>query len=148
VTVTDPKVQHVDVRAESATDGQGAAGGANEDGAPMFVLESDVAKPLAVVASAVPVEKGMRFAASAQFRTEGLTGGWVELALLERLPDGTEKLLENKAVKTDATGRWVTVRFTLAKSARLAQAGQLRLAVRGEFAGTVRVRKCSLVLCE
>ncbi len=148
VTVADPKLQNVDVRAESATEAKGTAGDAKDDGVPVFVLESGVAKALAVASAPVPAEKGVRFTASAQFRTEGMTGGWVELALLERLPDGTEKLLENKAVKAEASGRWATVRFTLGKTARLAQAGQIRLAVRGEFAGTVRVRKCALLLCE
>ena len=141
VMVTEPKVQAVEVRV-GAEEGKGA-------GVPEFVLRSGMTKLMGVSAAAVPAEKGARFSAAAQFRTDGLTSGWMELALLQRLPDGTEKLLENKAVKTSAAGRWSSVRFTLEKkSGGLAQAGAVRLVIRGEFTGVVRVRNCSLMLRE
>lgn len=145
VTVAEPKSQRVEVRAESAAAGTDAGA----ESAPVFVSSSEVAKPMGIFSAAVPAAKDARFSVAAQFRTEGLKKGWVELALLQRLPDGTEKLLENKPVKTDSAGRWIPVRFTLdKKSGRLAQAGQVRLAVRGEFTGELLVRKCTLTLCE
>ena len=118
-----------------------------DDGVAVFGLASGTAKMMEVSAAAVSAEKDARFSASAQFRTDGLKSGWVELALLEKLPDGTEKLLENKAVRSGVPGRWTTVRFTLAKTSRLTQGGQVRLVIRGEFTGKVLVRNCSLTLC-
>ncbi len=174
VTVANPKTQRVEIREESAGDGadgkygkNGRTGTSGTDkaekaagtdripgaanaagGGTVFVLESGTAKPMAVLSATIPAEKGARFSASAQFRTDGMGGGWFELALLQRLPDGTERLLENKGVKADRSGRWATVRFTLGKTARLAQAGQLRLVLRGEFTGRVLARRCALVRCE
>ena len=141
VMVTEPKSQHVEVRAETEAE-KGA-------GVPEFVLVSGAVKMLGVSTLAVSAEKDTRFSVAAQFRTNGLTAGWVEMALLEKFSDGTEKLLENKAVKTDLSGRWFPVRFTLDKQrGKLAQAGQVRLVVRGEFTGELLVRKCTLTLCE
>ena len=141
VMVSEPLSQRVAVRA-GAADGSAAV-------VPEFMLISGTAKMLGLFAAAVPAPPDARFAAVAQFRTDGLTAGWVELALLQKLADGTEKLLGFKAVKTDSNGRWNVVRFTLDKAqGRLQQAGAVRLAVRGEFTGTVCLRKCSLELCE
>jgi hypothetical protein len=143
VALTDPKSQDVTVALDDA-----AADGRNER-LPCFLLTSRRALPLRLFASPVPGQAGARFTVAAQFKTAALTGGWVGVALVQTLADGTEKTIEQKELRRIGSERWEQLRFTLEKkSGGLRAPGVVRLVVHGQFTGEVRVRKCRLELCE
>lgn len=119
------------------------------DGEAAFRINSKRGVACAIESLGFQASPGLRFTASAEIKVTELRGGWVALALVEQLPDGSEKLLQQKETKHPDLGHWEKVKFTLDKrTGALTAAGSVRLAIRGQFTGEVLIRRCSLQRCE
>jgi hypothetical protein len=89
----------------------------------------------------------MRFTLSGSFRRQGFRSGHVELCLIQTMPDGTEKLIENRPLddlKNDAGWSFISVTMKR-ESGGLREDGPVRLVLRGEFVGQIQARNLSLV---
>jgi predicted phosphodiesterase len=136
VILTDPEMQRVTVEEfEDKTSGAML----------VFRISSGEPAEIRICSNPVPAEKGMRFAASAYFKKEKLSSGYIELVIEEELPDGTIKQLDHsipdEITKSDKWTRKKSV--TLAKNDAIKENSKVRFIVRGQFTGEILVRKCS-----
>ena len=101
---------------------------------------------MSLESSVVPAEASMRFAVAASLKKLALEAGAIELCLVQRLSDGTEKLIGQRTV--DGLARkesWVPSSFTMDSSGPgLRDDGPVRLVVRGSFSGEILLRSCRI----
>jgi hypothetical protein len=140
VRLTDPDRQALICRPDPTAGGKDAA-------ATVVRLHSEKAVPMSFASAPLPARAGMRFTLSGSFRRQGFRSGHVELCLIQTLPDGTEKLIENRPLddlKNDAGWSFISVTMKR-ESGGLREDGPVRLVLRGEFVGQIQARNLSLV---
>ena len=134
-----PRGQHVSVEDFVAED--------KGEASRVFRLASPRRGALWVKSRPVVAPAGSRFRVKAQFRAVSFAGGTIEIAILQDLPEGGERLLaRSEARQLAGATRWLPVSDTIERP--LAGGETLRFAIRGDFAGDVVVRKCELQRCE
>jgi hypothetical protein len=107
-----------------------------------FRLESDAPAEMRIASQPVHAATGMRFTARARFNLDGLRKGYVEVAVVESLGDGAERLLANRQPKRRGGPRgWLRANSVTMRDG-LAGDGLVRFVLRGEFEGVVLVREC------
>lgn len=137
VILTNPEMQRISVeKYEDKTAGT----------IPVFRISSGEPSEMLLCSIPFPAEKGMKFAASAQFKKEKLSSGYVELIMEQELPDGTRKQLKHNIPDEIAkSDKWTAkTSVTLGKGDAINENGKVRLIVKGQFTGEILVRKCSL----
>lgn len=114
---------------------------------PGFKISSENIDEVILKYKPVPVRKGMRFSASAQFKKVSLNSGHISLCLLLEKSDGTTQLLAQNIVDElkESEGWTRKTSVTLSKDDPIKDDGFLYFAVKGNFIGEVLVRKCSLI---
>lgn len=136
MTLTDPESQNISV--EEIESGK-------ESEFQVFNLKSDILDPMMIAYLPVPAEKGMRFTASAQFKPLQLKSGFVEIMLIQKFKDGTEKILVKREPKNlSETDRWTPTSITISSNSPIAREGELYFIVKGQFKGEILLRKCSM----
>lgn len=126
---------------------QVTAGGGDtaDDGAADLRVVSGEPADWELLCRPVPVAKGDRFTLSVQVKTEAWRNSRLTLALVERFPDGSETVLEQKEFRKPESPRWETVKFTLAKNGGgVPRSGRVCLSIRGRLDGAVLLRRASL----
>jgi diadenosine tetraphosphatase ApaH/serine/threonine PP2A family protein phosphatase len=134
--LTDPEMQRVSVeKFDDKTSGI----------MPAFRISSGSPSEIKLCSISIPAEKGMRLAASAYFKKEKLSSGYVELVIEEELPDGTIKQLDHAIPdEINKSDKWTRKKsVTLAKADAIKENSKVRFVVRGQFTGEILVRKCS-----
>ena len=112
---------------------------------PAFSVESDIREPIVISSVRIPVKKGMRFSASASFIAPEWGSGIVVIRMKEVFPDGTEKILISKEPKNIASSKkWIYTTITIPSESPVMRDGELVFEIRGQFTGTVHIRKCTL----
>ena len=110
---------------------------------PIFRISSGETAEIQLCSDLVPAEKGMRFTASAQFKKENLSSGYVELIIEEELPDGTKKqLAHNIPDEINKSDKW-TRKKSVTLDKPINENNKIRFVVKGQFTGEILVRKCS-----
>ena len=110
---------------------------------PVFRISSGESVEIQLCSTPIPAEKGMRFAASAQFKKEKLSSGFVELIIEEELPDGTKKqLAHNIPDEINKSDKW-TRKKSVTLDKPINENNKIRFVVKGQFTGEILVRKCS-----
>ncbi len=141
VILTDPEMQRIAVeKFEDKTAGT----------MPVFRICSGDPAEIKLLSIPVPAKKGMRFAASAQFKKVKLSSGYVELIIEQELPDGTTKQLDhNIPDELKKSDRWTRkTSITLGKKDTLKEDGKICFIVKGQFTGEILIRNCSLKLID
>jgi len=114
---------------------------------PSFRIVSKSTDEIILKYKPLPVRRGMRFSASAQFKKISLEAGHIALCLLLEKPDGTTEVLAqnipDEILSSDSWTRRTSI--TIGKDDAIRSEGMLYYAIKGNFSGEVLVRKCSLV---
>lgn len=114
---------------------------------PIFKISSQDTAELVLKYKPLPVRKGMRFSASAQFKKISLKSGHISLSLMLEKSDGTTQMLAQNVVdelkESDSWTRKTSI--TLSKDEPIRDDGFLYFAIKGNFIGEVLIRKCSLI---
>ena len=111
---------------------------------PIFRLESAKLDPFSLTYLPVPVKKGMRFSASAQFKPVKINSGFIEILLMQKFKDGTQKVLLKREPKNLSPDKWTRTSVTVSGNDPISQDGDLYFVIRGQFTGEILIRKCSL----
>ncbi|MCF7854799.1 MAG: metallophosphatase family protein [Candidatus Pacebacteria bacterium] len=110
--------------------------------AAIFEMHSETASRMAILSPRITAESGTRFTAKAQFLKTELQDGFVAVALIRELKDGTRELLATSELGPHAPDdRWLPRSATMDEPLRADAV--LRYAIRGQFKGDIAVRKWS-----
>jgi hypothetical protein len=133
VILTDP--EHQNVMTASLTE-DGGTDAANS----VFRICSEVLAPVRLLSRPVQGQKGMRFTARAQFKPVHWQDGFVEVAVVEKLAGGSERLLINRQPRNLATvDRWLPSSATMDRG--LEAESEVQCVIQGEFIGEILIRK-------
>jgi predicted phosphodiesterase len=136
IALTDPDSQKVEI--VEITDSK-------KKKMPAFSIKSETQAPIILFSFAVPAKKGMRFTASASFKAIDLQSGLVEIALKQRFPDGTEKILLAREPKNLAkSAKWIPTSVTILTKEPLLRDGKIILELKCAIKGSLMIRKCSM----
>jgi predicted phosphodiesterase len=133
VHLKDPSRQTVEVLADTK----------EEKPIRVFRLSSQEALPVVLAARPVKASAGMRFQVQATCRSGAPLQGYAELCLVHRGGDGLERPLLHCPLESLSSERWRSYRRSLPPEG-LAQDGELRWLLQGEFAGELLVREPDL----
>lgn len=112
-----------------------------EDALVLLANAGQAVTMLRTVPLACPADE--RLSAQLQFRTESPVGGYLAIVLVESLSGGGERILSQRSRSDLPSGRWTPLSTTMERP--LGHPGRLCVIVKGEFSGTVKVRKLVLV---
>jgi predicted phosphodiesterase len=134
--LSDKKVQSVSIE-EMETD--------KAEPFPVFRLKSSKLAPLLIKYLPIYAKKGMRFSASAQFKPVSIEGGFIEIMLIQKYENGTEKVLLKREPKNLALAKkWTHTSITISSKDAISKDGQIYYVVKGQFSGEILLRKCSM----
>ena len=144
VVLASPKLQSV--RAATWADPAKPADKARR----VFAVRSEEPLDFALLSAPIPADSGMRFTISASLRPLEFASGHVALCMVQQLADGTEKTIIHHPIDSlEPASRWRRSSATMPrKRGGLHADGPVRLALRGQFAGEILIRACSLKLKE
>ena len=112
---------------------------------PIFQLKSAKLDPFSLTYLPVPVKKGMRFSASAQFKPVKINSGFIEILLMQKFHDGTKKILLKREPKNLSNpNKWTPTSITISTQDPISKDGDLYFIIRGQFTGEILLRKCSM----
>ncbi len=133
VILQEPRTQAVNVAEE----------GSETDSETVFRLDSKNGR-IELISRPVKARKGMRFTANAQFklRNPDTEIQFIEIALLESMPDGAKRTIVNREPKNLDHERWTRTSITMPTDQAFRENTVIQFAVRANFAGGILVRKC------
>jgi hypothetical protein len=139
VSLTDPAGQRLQTEEQEVS----------RQTVPALRLQTAEPQPLELRSLSLPATPGMRFSAGVMVKPVSVTAGYLELLLIQIMPDGTEIPLERRLLTDLKSDRWTSRSITMPKDkGGLDQPGAVCIVVRGEFAGELLLRQFSLILRE
>lgn len=112
----------------------------DDDPVPVFRIHSAKDARVRLLSRPVSAAAGTRFTARGQFKCIHLDSGYVEVAIVERMDSGAERLISHRQPRRlDAVDRWVPTSVTMPRG--LPGASTLQYVVQGEFSGEILLRK-------
>lgn len=135
VTLTDPALQSLE--------------GVEEEDNTVLRLRSQQALPFQLRSRTVAAKPPVRLSAKVQFRAEQLQSAVVEIALVEVLADGGERVLVQREFGDRfSEDKWQRTSITMPKEHIADLTGEVRVVLRGQCVGTVLFRDCKVVRAE
>ncbi|OPZ24144.1 MAG: phosphodiesterase [Lentisphaerae bacterium ADurb.BinA184] len=130
-----PRRQHVAVEEVVTSESGGGTRG--------FRLVSETRGALVVRSRPLVAPTGSRFRAQAQFRARRFDGGTVEVAIIEELAEGGERVLARSKARKFASSSRLSLSDTIERP--LGGGERIRFAILADFAGDVSIHKCELL---
>ncbi len=105
-----------------------------------FHLRSDISRRVRIISVPVQAPPGARFTGKAQFKPLAFSKGYLEIALIEDIEDGGERVLANRQAKQlEKEPKWLPASITMSEP--LKKPTTVRFLLHGEFQGEIMVRK-------